>query len=1532
MKRKFCEAIIKSRKSAAVALAAVMTVGSIPAYGSDTTLVKDMPSNWAKEAVEKAVSNDILTGYEGYVRPFDNINRAEISVIINKITAAKKEADISSVSDVKEEDWFYSAMAKIVHSGIMTGSGNELMPTKNASREEAVVLIARLLNLENGDISVLDKFSDSDKISDWAKPYVAAMLEAGYINGDGNLLNPSSPVTRAEFVQILSNIADEFVFTDGAVVNGSGKTVFVAADNVTIKGDVEGSVIIGDGAGKVTLDGAKVSGDVVSRGGSLEFKDSAVEGKVVINNSNGTTGIEIDENSKVDSVEANTDYSSSKDIANVTGNGENVYGKEDEKSDEKAESKEEEKTETNKNTSSGGGSSSGGSSGGSSSSSSSSDSDSESENKNKNKLVYAYAAVPYNEYWSSEDIFNAGDNLSSDDPDRVLTDKSGKVTGYEYDRGGFDAVTRATTNHGLHRGSYQQILTVYDTEGTAYKVSYWDGNNVFYTTDGQKVDFNSKAKTVNGKTFDHSVLSGIKYVPVAVRAKDFDDFKKSYDVVENGGTLRGGYGELALEEYEVIADVNSNTNGLKTVTRNGNGWTFGERQNGTGSGIKDSSLAKAEGIKTTVKEYSGSFGEFIKVILDDDASGANYGPLGEKMQTVEWTYYGNDSTYSTPVRKFGTKFAADDWMHKSMGIQLGLTESARFELPEGYDGTGYWALTVYALGYEDYTTKFEVTSDNIDSIKNVSSVVVDGKEVLSDTVKASDILNTNGTPKFTNTDVFADGEDAAYVITVTKKDGSSETKIVGDTSAKGWAGNYETWQKYITPDEETAEKYPYLDTVWDLAYDGYINAFTAAGMGDIIKKQYPDTASLKKYWSDMTNTTSDENSKSVTLISGEKDGDNYRLTWRAADGELLATDTYKITGIMGNGFEGSKTYVLTADTLAEGNPFKYFVTMKPGMEGTEEEPVAGHFHYQYGSSLDNLLINGQINNTKDKNLKNGKWYATMTDADASDIAKYNVILGMHRAEKWSSLPEEGNGFINVLGTMYYYSDKEDITVNGKTVKGTKIGDTDIYYYAKTPLTGYIYGTANVPYADFYNGEINNVSAHENESIVTKTDSVADLRTQDGGYDAVSSATTIKWSKFKGSYSESNDDGTGGKILGVKSPVRIDANVYAQLKILAANKVEGTNSLIDIAKSITDISTTPSKQYKTVYADGTVSAMQNNGADALSYDDISISVTDNSPWGSYEFKVTGLPTELSAEENLLGIVLTDSDGKKYGLKHGDNIYYKKIGKFAFAIEEMTEPHGNSLQYKRFEGLDGKRITNVRYIVNGYQDISVNTDIYLKKHVTDPHITATAEPVTAEGETFNITLDTSALPESYDASLASISKDGVTLANDTNYTSSKDGKTITITLKSGTTASGKKGASTTVGEGTYTMVISDTNEEGYAAIKNITCEAKAAEQLQTYAISVIEVPVEEPIIEKPVVDEAPVDEVITQEPTEEVPADETISEELAQSPEESKTTEETTVDENNTIDSAGETIIETIETTNSETKEEAESVVETVTTEE
>ena len=329
------------------------------------------------------------------------------------------------------------------------------------------------------------------------------------------------------------------------------------------------------------------------------------------------------------------------------------------------------------------------------------------------EYVYCYAGLTWNEYWASEGVY-AADNTSS----------SNELDGHgEYDKGGYDAVTRATTNHGLHRGSFQCITTIYTTDGSAYQISNWEQVK---GTDGKvtatylhlkdvegRVTFNKGTLTFadnSTKKMDHYSVSGIKYVPVKVKASDYNDFKAKYSVVENNGTLIGGYAEGVLSSYEASANVTANTNGLKEAVKGSDGsFSFKARTTGADSGIKNQTLQKAVKITPTVKDASGSYGEFLRV----DLNGDDYGALGDKMQAVKWTYYGNDSTRTKALASYGTKFAADNWMHKSMGIQLGLTDSIRCQLPENTDGTGYWSLTVYALGYEDYTINFEATKDNI---------------------------------------------------------------------------------------------------------------------------------------------------------------------------------------------------------------------------------------------------------------------------------------------------------------------------------------------------------------------------------------------------------------------------------------------------------------------------------------------------------------------------------------------------------------------------------------------------------------------------------------------------------------------------------------------------------------------------------------------------------------------------------------------------------------------------------------------------
>ncbi|MEE0818040.1 MAG: penicillin-binding Tp47 domain C-containing protein [Coprococcus catus] len=329
--------------------------------------------------------------------------------------------------------------------------------------------------------------------------------------------------------------------------------------------------------------------------------------------------------------------------------------------------------------------------------------------KYEDAYTYVYAGLSWAEYWAAEGVQAAGDASSSDAYD--LRD--------EYDKGAFDTVTRATANHGLHRGSFQCTDVIEAENGKEYKISYWKSEGKTtkaVLTDGNEITFNrgtiTEADGTTTKMTEHHV-TGLKYVPVKVAKDDYEAFKAKYDVVENGGTLSGGFSENKLSSYNGLsAEVTAATNGLKTATKNSEGsFSFSAKAAGTESGIKDQKLKTAPSatdVGLTVQEGEGNYGEFLRV----DMKG-NYGDLAANMQAVKWTYYGSDSTYKTALATYGTKFAADNWMHKVNGIQLGLTDSLRCTLPAGTDGTGFWTITVSALGYKDVTYQFEATEANI---------------------------------------------------------------------------------------------------------------------------------------------------------------------------------------------------------------------------------------------------------------------------------------------------------------------------------------------------------------------------------------------------------------------------------------------------------------------------------------------------------------------------------------------------------------------------------------------------------------------------------------------------------------------------------------------------------------------------------------------------------------------------------------------------------------------------------------------------
>lgn len=224
---------------------------------------------------------------------------------------------------------------------------------------------------------------------------------------------------------------------------------------------------------------------------------------------------------------------------------------------------------------------------------------------------------------------------------------------------------------------------------------------------------------------------------------------------------------------------------------------------------------------------------------------------------------------------------------------------------------------------------------------------------------------------------------------------------------------------------------------------------------------------------------------------------------------------------------------------------------------------------------------------------------------------------------------------------------------------------------------FVYGTMNIPYADFYEAELaDSVNAYE--------------------VDAVSSATTTKWAKngegelFDGTYNQANDDGTG-TILGVTYPVALTQ--------------ETLDSLGDNNYNFTALDTVPVAYKIVTVVDDEVSFSAVQDAEPTVLSGLDVEISTNTAWGDYLLTADGTPDDMGA---ILGWILKTDSGESYAMRHEENIWR---GELAWSTGFVTnEPHGNTLSYENFVGIMGDTITEMVIITeNGYY--TAETSVYV-----------------------------------------------------------------------------------------------------------------------------------------------------------------------------------------------------------------------------
>jgi len=175
-------------------------------------------SNWYYNAVQFVYDNGIMSGKSN--RNFDpagNLTRAEFATTLYGMEGRPEISYVDTFSDVPIEQWYTNPVLWASRNNITSGYGNSKFGVSdNITREQLAMMMYKYAiemcgyeeRIEGG---VLEKYSDSTKVSSWAVIAMEWAVTNGIISGTGdNRLNPQGNALRCECAQILKSFYDKF--------------------------------------------------------------------------------------------------------------------------------------------------------------------------------------------------------------------------------------------------------------------------------------------------------------------------------------------------------------------------------------------------------------------------------------------------------------------------------------------------------------------------------------------------------------------------------------------------------------------------------------------------------------------------------------------------------------------------------------------------------------------------------------------------------------------------------------------------------------------------------------------------------------------------------------------------------------------------------------------------------------------------------------------------------------------------------------------------------------------------------------------------------------------------------------------------------------------------------------------------------------------------------------------------------------------------------------------------------------------------
>ena len=246
-------------------LAGAMVTSSTTAWAGN---YKDIGGHWAENAIATWTERNVLNGYNEMFRPDDTITRGEMAVILDRMMYYTEKQQ-NTFTDL-DQAFYTDPILKAAKAGILLQSNALIQPKQTMTKQEAIVMFAKALGIS--PIEGNTDFEDDAQIADWAKGYIVAMKQYGYITSDDEAFHPDELISRAEVATLLSTSVGDVVTESKAEVSSNGKNVIINTPDITLQNTVIDKDLIlseGVGEGDITLENVTVKGALIVRGGGI---------------------------------------------------------------------------------------------------------------------------------------------------------------------------------------------------------------------------------------------------------------------------------------------------------------------------------------------------------------------------------------------------------------------------------------------------------------------------------------------------------------------------------------------------------------------------------------------------------------------------------------------------------------------------------------------------------------------------------------------------------------------------------------------------------------------------------------------------------------------------------------------------------------------------------------------------------------------------------------------------------------------------------------------------------------------------------------------------------------------------------------------------------------------------------------------------------------------------------------------------------------------------------------------------------------